>query len=259
MQKDLFGDNSETRSIQILQGMEPEEGYYLAFSGGKDSVVLKYLADKAGVKYDAHYSVTTIDPPELVQFIRKEHKDVVFEHPATPLVKMIPKNYLPTRQFRWCCKDYKENGGSGRVVLTGVRAAESARRAQRRTVELCYRGSGKRYVNAILHWSDAEIWEYIKENDIPYCSLYDDGWDRVGCIFCPMDRPKHRQELAERYPKYVFLFVRECDKLVEKWNADTKYKYHNVFSNGQELFDWWLSNESVENFVSDEEILPLFE
>lgn len=63
----------EARAIALLRLHEPPEGYYLAFSGGKDSCVIKELAKRAGVKFDAHYGNTTIDPPELVRFIKKFH------------------------------------------------------------------------------------------------------------------------------------------------------------------------------------------
>ena len=121
-------------AIARLREFEPSEGYYLAFSGGKDSVVLKALADAAGVKYDAHYSVTTIDPPELVRFIRKHHPEVHWERPSKPFLVRLPEKGFPLRQRRWCCEEYKEQGGTGRVVLTGIRAAESARRGKRRMV-----------------------------------------------------------------------------------------------------------------------------
>ena len=52
------------KSILRLKTFEPPEGYYLAFSGGKDSCVLKWLADTAGVKYHAVYRITSVDPPE---------------------------------------------------------------------------------------------------------------------------------------------------------------------------------------------------
>jgi len=58
----------------ILREYEPTEGYYLAFSGGKDSIVCYDLLLKSGCKFDAHYSVTTIDPPELMRYM-KEHYD----------------------------------------------------------------------------------------------------------------------------------------------------------------------------------------
>jgi phosphoadenosine phosphosulfate reductase len=113
-------------AIERLIAFEPEEGYYLAFSGGKDSVVIKALADMAGGKYDAHYSATTVDPPELVRFIKSQHKEVAFELPKKTMRQLIiAKQAPPTRIQRYCCQYLKETNGVGRVTLTGVRWAES--------------------------------------------------------------------------------------------------------------------------------------
>lgn len=75
-------------SIDRIKRFDPlsfsgKDSYYLAFSGGKDSVVCKALLEMAGVKYDAHYRVTSVDPPELVRFIKKEHPDVERCVPST--------------------------------------------------------------------------------------------------------------------------------------------------------------------------------
>ena len=46
-------------ALERLRAFQPRngEGYYLAFSGGKDSVVCKHLLGMAGIKFDAHYRV----------------------------------------------------------------------------------------------------------------------------------------------------------------------------------------------------------
>lgn len=128
-------------SIERLKAFCPEEGYYLAFSGGKDSVVVKRLAEMAGVKFDAHYNVTSVDPPELVRFIIDKHPDVSRDIPrysdgkAITMWNLIPKKLMPpTRLVRYCCSELKERGGYGRMTVTGVRWAESVNRSRNQGV-----------------------------------------------------------------------------------------------------------------------------
>lgn len=124
-------------SIERIKAFEPRDGsgYYLAFSGGKDSVVCKALLEMAGSKYHAVYRVTSVDPPELVQFIKQKHPDVEREIPryvnGTPITmwNLIPKQrFPPTRLARFCCRHLKEKGGDGQMVVTGVRWAEGINR-----------------------------------------------------------------------------------------------------------------------------------
>ena len=61
----------ETRAIQYLRSFEPEdEPYYLCYSGGKDSDVIRILASLAGVKHEIHHNLTTVDAPETVRYIK---------------------------------------------------------------------------------------------------------------------------------------------------------------------------------------------
>ena len=55
--------NKEETAMQRLRSFEPEDGYYVAFGGGKDSIVVLDIAKRSGVKYDAHYTITSVDPP----------------------------------------------------------------------------------------------------------------------------------------------------------------------------------------------------
>ena len=70
MLKGFDGYDKVEKAIQRLRVFEPPEGYHVAFSGGKDSQCIYHLCQAAGVKFDAHYSVTSVDPPELIRFIR---------------------------------------------------------------------------------------------------------------------------------------------------------------------------------------------
>ena len=236
MSKDLFGHDKVEEAIERLRIFEPPEGYFGAFSGGKDSCVIKELCKMIGTKVDWHYNVTTIDPPELIYFIRKHHSDVVWERPEKPfLARMIEKGF-PMRINRWCCAEYKENSGSGRRVLTGIRSAESQKRAGRKMVEQCFKDSSKTYVNIIIDWTEQDVWVFIKERNLPYCRLYDEGFKRIGCVMCPCSNSRVRE--AEHWPRMKANFERAFIKLYEKNHGRPPYLR---WGDGKEMFEWWLS------------------
>lgn len=119
----------EKRAIEYLKAFEPQtEPYYLCYSGGKDSDVIRILASLAGVKHDIVNHHTTVDAPETVRYIRSI-PGVQIKYPELTMWQLIEKKLMPpTRLVRYCCSELKEKGGKGRVKITGVRRAESAAR-----------------------------------------------------------------------------------------------------------------------------------
>lgn len=260
-------------AIKRLQNFEPEEGYYLAFSGGKDSVVIKALADMAKVKYDMHYAVTTVDPPDLTRFIKENYPECNFSIPEVNMWDLIVKRKTPpTRLVRYCCQALKEEGGSGRVVVTGVRWDESpARRksrhgvefdaygsekksvkeqrerfyrmndnGKRRAFEVCPTGKkGKHIVNPIVEWTDEHIWEFIHRFNVPYCKLYDEGHKRLGCLGCPLQGKKIVYDFFSHpyiFRKYLITF--------EKMNRERlKQNMETTWVTGHDVMRWWIRME----------------
>lgn len=270
-------DNKLTHSIELLRKGESmalrfySKGYYLAFSGGKDSQALYHLAKMADVKFEAHYAVTTLDPPELVRFIRTNYPDVICDRPYLNFWRLcIKKRALPTMRMRFCCAVLKETKGEGTVTLTGVRRQESFRRAKRKEAETvtsrrgnkfygtyeqldqftrtkenegisCVNGKDKIVINPIIEWSEFDVWYFLdKVVKVPHCELYDQGWKRLGCLFCPMANKKNIIKQSKLYPKYKEALLRTIHRL--RLNGYMN-KYKELTD--EEVYQWWISKQGI--------------
>ena len=234
----------------------------VAFSGGKDSQTVYHLTEAAGVDFEAVYSATTIDPPEVVRFIRKQYPNVKFNVPKMSFWQLAENiRMLPNRHMRYCCSILKEQTSPGRVSLTGVRREESIKRAKRPILDInkkprqfdefersekvdiqCF-GNGKEKitVNPILDWTETDVWEYLNSVvSVPHCELYDLGRRRVGCLFCPM---KARNEIVDDMRRYPHQFER-LKKTVAKI-AETSKEFQN---DPKAFLEWWLSDKPVEEY-----------
>lgn len=260
-------------SIALLRKCETmalkysDDGFYLAFSGGKDSQALYHIAQMAGVKFQAYMNPTTIDPPQVIRFVRENYPDVIFTKPSMSIYDMAKKKgILPTRIARWCCKEFKETSGAGYVTLIGIRKEESVRRSKREEIEMsnhkfsgnfdqwsehqekmvtCVGGKDKILVSPILYWTERDVWEFLNENKIKHCSLYDKGYRRIGCILCPMSSAKSINRDMKEFPHVV----RRWKETIQ-WLRDNKWKSTNL--SVDEYFNWWISRKSFAQFYADE-------
>ncbi|MEX0598909.1 MAG: phosphoadenosine phosphosulfate reductase family protein [Candidatus Paceibacterota bacterium] len=253
-------------AIQTIQKAESlalkyqDYGFHLAFSGGKDSQVIYELCKMAGVKFRPVMQVTTIDPPELMRFVRKNYPDVILERPKTNFYNLIVKYHsLPTMMRRFCCKELKEQSGGGTVTIIGIRRAESNKRAKRNELEisnhkysnsldqfnidnenqiLCINGKDKILLSPIINWTNSDVWNFIRNNKIEYCELYDHGYRRIGCMFCPNCTVKSKQRDRRNYPR--------VEKMIKKSIAELckQGKYAEYNGDVDEIFNWWVSNMS---------------
>jgi phosphoadenosine phosphosulfate reductase len=259
----LGGKNKVEFSIDLIQAYEPQDGYYLAFSGGKDSLSLRHLAVLAKVKFQSYYHPSPLDPPELIKFIREYFPDTIFEHPKMPFWQAFDKKGFPLRRKRWCCEYIKEWGGAGRTVLTGVRSEESIGRRHKCFVTFNQKsrtrfdkGQVRHEVAPLLLWTKQDVWAFLEQYAIPYPSLYDEGssgkykgdgeFQRIGCVMCPLAKESQRLIEYYRFPKIALAWQHGFDRLYL-----SKPVYSERWKTANEMFWWWMApSKRIDNLQS---------
>lgn len=87
------------------------------------------------------------------------------------------------------------------------------------------------------------MWDFIKANKIPYCSLYDEGFHRLGCIGCPLAGKQDREKKFARYPKYRNAYLLSFAKMLEerkKINLPSNRRWEGATP--RDVMNWWLDN-----------------
>jgi phosphoadenosine phosphosulfate reductase len=258
VEKTLFGiRDKEAEAIERLRFFENlalrlhPNGYFVADGGGKDSSCIVHLCKLANVKHECHFHRTTLDPPELIQFLREHRPDTALDRPKKTIVQLVrDKCAPPTAKMRYCCGILKETGGKGRMVVTGVRWEESPRRKGRRVIESCKRpATGKTILNPIVDWTTEDVWEFHRKHNLPYCCLYDEGFTRIGCVGCPMASRKHREMEFARWPGFERLWRLAFRKMLARreqtgWKATVTGK---TWRTVDDVFDAWMHNTDDED------------
>ena len=268
--KILYSIDLIRKSEKMALRLDPMDGFYNTFSGGKDSQCLYHLVKLSGVKAKTHMNLTSVYPPEVIRFVKTQYPDVELIKPKMSIYEMAKKKKkLPTRIFRWCCTEFKETSGVGKVTLIGIRKEESARRAKRQEISAnikgkrteesfdqwseheeqmvtCVGGKDKILVSPIIYWTEQDVWEFLNANGIPHCSLYDQGYTRIGCICCPMSQYRQKAKEIKRWPHVRHNWIKTI-----QWLIDNGYIDRN-FNDAETGFRWWISGKSFAQFHADE-------
>nr|DAH31894.1 MAG TPA: phosphoadenosine-phosphosulfate reductase [Caudoviricetes sp.] len=250
-------------------------------SGGKDSDVMLELFKRSGVPFEVSHGLTTVDAPQTVRHIKDTFKRLedmgikaTIHKPKLSMWRLIEKKKMPPcRMQRYCCEQYKENVTPHRFVATGVRWAESQKRRNRQEIEpkqkkkadklllmndndrkralleTC-KVKGDMIVNPIIDWPDSEIWDFYWNECPEHNPLYSMGYNRVGCIGCPM-AGKHRWKEFADFPKYEDAYIRTFGRMLEAIRAEGK---PTKWKSGYDVFLWWMEDQNVEGQISLEEL-----
>lgn len=268
-----------------------KNGFIVCDSGGKDSNIIKELAYLSKINFEIIHNHTTIDHHKTNKYIRLEQikwnnlgikytiSKPIYKGQYTNMYKLCSEKGAPTRLRRWCCKILKEQSHltKNRYIITGVRWAESVQRKKnrgifempngttkkriilnndndttRRMIESCQK-TGQFVLNPIIDWTNDEIWEFIRQYNIEYNPLYDEGYKRVGCIGCPMSKNNNFNKDTQQYKNmYIKAYQTYLDNNVE---VATKYN----FNDGQNMFNWWISKKSIDEYNNNTNQITIYD
>lgn len=205
------------------------------------------IIKKSGIPHELYYSFTGIDPPEVVRFIKKHYPTCIFLRPRKSFWAFIETHNPPLVSARWCCQDLKKRPSAKIPIkdrVLGIRKEESHRRAQYPQIDTYHKKWTMYY--PILNWTSLDVWNHIERNELPYCELYDEGFDRIGCIVCPYHSGPNgalHNLYRRRWPGYFRVFERSVARwYFKRKNAgrdmayDSPESYLHAWYRGQA---WW--------------------
>lgn len=246
----------------FIEYQDKVDVFYVAFSGGKDSVVALDLVQRALPHncFKVLFGDTGMEFPDTYETVEKI-KQICAEEKIEFLQaksKLKPENTWqifgpPAVTIRWCCSVHKttpqimqlrevlQKPDFTGMAFTGVRGDESLSKSEYDAISYGGKHSGQYSCHPILEWNTAELFLYIYENGLTFNNAYKKGNTRAGCLVCPMSQGKHDYMKYKNYPDDTDLFINKIittsGKNFSKENYDrfVEQGYWRTRKSGREL------------------------
>jgi 3'-phosphoadenosine 5'-phosphosulfate sulfotransferase (PAPS reductase)/FAD synthetase/ferredoxin len=192
---------------------------YIAFSGGKDSVVLLDICHRVlPLSVPVIFSDTDMELPDTYKVWeeiknRYPEREFICAKAESSALENWRRFAPPSRTIRWCCsvhkstsalmllKDKLRKPAIKVMAFVGVRGDESYSRSFYEDATDGAKNASQLNRMPILDWGAHELWLYIFANDLLINCAYTKGLTRVGCIMCPESSEKYVWFVDKVYPR----------------------------------------------------------
>ena len=218
--------------------------FYLAFSGGKDSMVMLDLVQRAlpHDSFEVIFGDTTMEISDTYKAVAETEKffsDLKWHTARAPFDALDSWKFMgpPARKIRWCCSVHKASPSLFKVKeilakrrkcpiadvknfhvmsFIGVRAEESETRSTYDKISVSRKHPAQINFYPILKWTTAEIFLYLFAENLPLNQAYRNGLPRVGCKLCPMSSTWNDCIQNNFYSNQIAPFINVICKTINK-------------------------------------------
>ena len=221
--------------------------FYVAFSGGKDSIIALDIAQRTlpHDQFKVLFGDTQMEFPDTYKTVERYKKacqknGIDFVHAVSnhDVIKSWIQFGPPATTCRWCCSVHKttpqilalrnvigKRNFTG-MAIVGVRGDESIVRSEYENISIGKKHQGQYNYNAILEWNSAEVYLYIYENGLYLNPAYKKGNRRVGCLLCPRAAERSEYFAQVNYPKEMQRFLDVlCNSYSETFNKERLHEF----------------------------------
>jgi phosphoadenosine phosphosulfate reductase len=132
------------------------------------------VIDKYRTRYGINVEVFMPDTAVVQQMVTKHGNNLFYNDVNLRLLCCQVRKVLPLRR---ALMNYS-------AWVTGLRRDQWATRSNIRKIEIDHDHGGIVKLAPLADWTDEEVWDYIRANDVPYNELYDKGYKSIGCAPC---------------------------------------------------------------------------
>ena len=224
------------------------KAFTVSLSGGKDSLATLLVVLKAGIRPKIIYAETHMDcgSAPLVKSIAKRYglEMVSCGIPEDVLYRNIERLGPPSVDYRWCCKIHQLSQfqilalmiGGQNLSFVGQRRYEGTKRMQNRSEWINQSSPSQICASPIQEWNALHVWMFLTAEDAPYNRLYEQGFDRIGCYWCPVEKPTQLAEVqwddpvAIRWKEGIDRYGKEKD-MPQVWHDRMLWRNRKVQGN----------------------------
>ena len=147
------------------------------------------MIDRVRQRYRIEIQVVQPDPEEVRVMVGAHGTNLFY---GSPDLRRLCCDVRKSRPLERALRGYD-------AWVTGVRRQQASTRAQTQLVAIDVEHNGITKIAPLTAWSKAQVWDYIREHDLPYHALYDQGYTSIGCQPCTRATAAGEDERAGRW------------------------------------------------------------